>query len=283
MKKYKKNKSNKKNNEGFSNKSNKKFDSKNQPKLEVEGQRIQKVLANLGLGSRREIEKLILENQIRVNKQLATPGQKLIGNELVQIGKRKVVLSNMKSDNKTRIIALHKATGIVSTRKDEHGRPNVFQKLPSIRNSRWVMVGRLDINTQGLLLFTNDGKLANDLMHPKNEIEREYLVRVFGRVTEEKLQLLEAGIELEDGMAKFESIHTISKEEEINNMFFKVVLKEGRNREIRRMWEAVDCQVSRLKRISYAGFELPKNLKQNQTQELTKSEVRAISNLIKET
>ncbi len=246
------------------------------------GERIQKVLANLGLGSRREIERLIEKGLVRVNNRAATLGQKLNGDELVQINRKKIVLSNLKPETKTKIIAYHKPLGVVSTRKDEHGRPTVFDKLPKIKNARWIMIGRLDINTQGLLLFTNNGELANNLMHPKNEIEREYLVRVFGRVTEDKLQQLETGIELEDGMANFESIHTISKEEELNNMFFKIILKEGRNREIRRMWEAVDCQVSRLKRIAYAGYELPKNLKRSQTVELTKSEVRAITNLIKQ-
>lgn len=242
------------------------------------GERIQKMLANLGFGSRREIERLISAGLVKVNKQPATLGQRLFGNELVQVKGRKVVLSELQTDSKTRIIAYHKPLGVLCTRKDEHRRPTVFAHLPPLKNARWVMVGRLDVNTSGLLLFTNNGKLANQLMHPSGEIEREYLVRVFGAVTTDKLKQLQDGIELQDGSAEFKQIIAIGNDDEAMNKHFKVTLCEGKNREVRRLWEAVDCQVSRLKRVRYGSYEIPKTLKQGKTIELSASE---INNLLK--
>ncbi len=238
------------------------------------GERIQKKLANLGFGSRREIERLIAAGEVKVNNKPATLGQPLIGNELVQIKGRKVVLSQVHGEKKTRVIAYHKPLGVLCTRKDERGRRTVFQDLPPLRNARWVMIGRLDANTSGLLLFSNNGKLANDLMHPSAEIEREYLVRVFGQVNEEKLQQLQQGVELEDGKAAFDSIYAINPDDEAMNNHFMVTLHEGRNREVRRLWEAVDCQVSRLKRVRYGSYEIPKTLKQGKTVELTPNEIK---------
>ncbi len=212
-----------------------------------------------------------------MNHQPATLGQHLIGNELVQVKGRKVVLSEVRTETKTRVIAYYKPLGVMCTRKDERGRPTVFDHLPSLKNARWVMIGRLDANTSGLLLFTNNGKLANELMHPSSEIEREYFVRVFGEVTEEKLQQLEQGIELEDGMAKFDKIYAVNPDDEAMNNNFLVTLHEGRNREVRRLWEAVDCQVSRLKRVRYGSYEIPRNLKQGKTVELTLAEIRQLT------
>lgn len=240
------------------------------------GERIQKKLANLGFGSRREIERLIEAGEVKVNNKTATLGQHLIGNELVQVRGRKVVLSEVKTERKTRVIAYHKGLGVFCTRKDNKGRPTVFQHLPSLKNARWVMIGRLDANTSGLLLFTNNGKLANDLMHPSSEVEREYLVRVFGEVTEDKLRQLERGVELEDGMANFDNIYAIKPDDEAMNNHFLVTLHEGRNREVRRLWEAVDCQVNRLKRVRYGSYEIPKTLRENKTVELTDSEIRKL-------
>ncbi len=241
------------------------------------GERIQKKLANLGFGSRREIERLIEAGLVKVNNKPATLGQHLMGNELVQVKGRKVVLSEIRGEKKTRVIAYYKPLGVLCTRKDEKNRPTVFKDLPPLKNARWVMIGRLDANTSGLLLFTNNGKLANDLMHPSNEIEREYMVRVFGDVTEEKLQQLETGVELEDGMARFDKIIAINHDEESQNNHFKVTLHEGRNREVRRLWEAVDCQVSRLKRVRYGSYEIPRDLKQGRTVELTMSEIKKLN------
>ena len=252
----------------------------NNNKNKAIGERIQKKLANLGFGSRREIERLIEAGLVKVNNQKATLGQHLIGNELIQIKGRKVVLSELKADQKTKIIAYHKPLGVLCTRKDEKGRPTVFDNLPTLKNARWVMIGRLDANTSGLLLFTNNGKVANDLMHPSGEIERQYLVRVFGEVNEEKLQQLENGIDLEDGMAHFDNIIAIRPDDESKNNHFKVTLQEGRNREVRRLWEAVDCQVSRLKRVQYGTYEIPKTLKQGKTEALTQGEINQLINSI---
>lgn len=252
-------------------------------KPELQGERIQKKLASLGFGSRRQIERWIEEGLVKVNKKPAELGQRLKGNELIEVKGRKVVLSEIKSDSKLRVIAYHKPLGEVCTRRDEEGRPAVFNRLPSLKNSRWVMVGRLDINTQGLLLFTNNGQFANDLMHPRNEIEREYLVRVFGEVNETKIKQLETGIALEDGMAVFDKVIPIvgrSEDDEQNNSFFRVILSEGKNREVRRLWEAVGCQVSRLKRIRYGSFELPKNLLKGKSIDLTEQQIKALSSLI---
>lgn len=250
-----------------------------------QGERIQKKLANLGFGSRRQIERWIEEGLVKVNKKPAALGQPLKGNELIEINGRKVVLSEIKSETKLRVIAYHKPLGEVCTRRDEQGRPTVFEHLPSLKNSRWVMVGRLDINTQGLLLFTNNGKFANELMHPRSGIEREYLVRVFGEVTESKLNQLTTGVALEDGMAAFNQIIPVNisrdEDEANNNNFFRVILSEGKNREVRRLWEAVDCQVSRLKRIRYGNFEIPKTLKKGKTTELTLAQIKTLSSLVK--
>ncbi|PID63162.1 MAG: 23S rRNA pseudouridylate synthase B [Gammaproteobacteria bacterium] len=255
--------------------------SKKSHKTPAQGERIQKKLANLGFGSRREIERLIEAGEVKVNNQPATLGQHLIGNELIQVRGRKVVLSDVRSEQKTRVLAYHKPLGVICTRKDEKGRPTVFDHLPGLRNARWVMIGRLDANTSGLLLFTNNGRLANDLMHPSSEIERQYLVRIFGHVTEEKLQQLENGIELEDGFAKFDHISAIQPDDEAMNNHFLVTLHEGRNREVRRLWEAVDCQVSRLKRVRYGSYDIPKSLKQGKTVELTASEIKKLSASVK--
>lgn len=248
------------------------------------GERIQKKLASLGFGSRRQIERWIEEGLVKVNKKPATIGQHLIGNELVEVKGRKVVLSEIKSDSKLRVIAYHKPLGEVCTRRDEEGRPTVFNRLPPLKNSRWVMIGRLDINTQGLLLFTNNGQFANNLMHPRNGIEREYLVRVFGEVSAAKIKQLESGVMLEDGMAAFDKVIAVNapsdEEEASNNNFYRVVLTEGKNREVRRLWEAVDCQVSRLKRIRYGSFEIPKTLNKGKTIDLTERQVNELSTLI---
>jgi len=253
----------------------------------ISGERIQKKLANLGFGSRRQIERLIEAGLVKVNNKPATLGQHLRGNELVQVRGRKVVLNDMSSDNdRTRVLAYHKAPGVLCTRKDDRGRPTVFKELPPLKNARWVMVGRLDINTSGLLLFTNNGELANQLMHPRSGVFREYMVRVFGRVTPVMLKQLQTGIELDDGMARFDKVLAICEplgddEAVAMNTYYKVVLREGRNREIRRLWEALGCQVSRLKRVAYGGYEMPKMLKPGQTVALNQADIKRLQQQVK--
>ncbi len=219
--------------------------------------RIQKVLAHHGAGSRRQIDKLLQEGRIKVNGKVAKPGDQLKGGEKVFIDDKLVKLS--RNIIKPKLLMYHKPVGLVSTRSDPDGRPTVFKQLPKLQQGRWIGVGRLDINTSGLLLFTTDGELANRLMHPSFEVEREYAVRVRGDVTEEKLASLQSGIELDDGIAKFDLITDGGGQG--TNHWYHVTLREGKNREVRRLWESVDVEVSRLVRVRYHDFTLPKWLK----------------------
>jgi 23S rRNA pseudouridine2605 synthase len=227
-------------------------------------ERVQKAMARLGFGSRREIERWIQQGRVKVNGGTIELGTKVTEGDQVQCNGRRVTIKQ--PDDVVRVLAYNKPEGEICTRKDEQGRRTVYQNLPGLPNSRWVSIGRLDINTSGLLLFTNSGELANRLMHPSNEIEREYAVRVNGEVNEKKLRQLTKGVKLEDGMAKFDGIEDAGGQGA--NHWYHVILKEGRNREVRRLWEAVDTRVSRLIRIRYASFELPRSIRQGKSAEL---------------
>lgn len=234
------------------------------------GERIQKVLARGGVGSRREVERWITEGLLILNGQPAALGDRLkAGDDLVLKGRP------LKWDKfgiqPTRVLIYHKPTGEVVTRSDPEDRPVVFKKLPKIQTGRWIAVGRLDINTQGLLLFTNNGELANRLMHPSSEIDREYAVRILGEVSDENLALLKKGVQLDDGMAKFDDIQFNGGEGA--NRWYHVTVKEGRNRLVRRLWEALEFQVSRLMRVRYGPIFLPDGLGARQTHELTPKEL----------
>lgn len=220
-------------------------------------ERIQKFLANQGAGSRRQIDALLQQGRISVNGKPAKPGDQVNGHEKIAIDGKLLRLPRHAA--KPRILLYHKPVGQVCTRADPQGREDVFQHLPRLQQGRWVSIGRLDINTSGLLLFTNDGQLANRLMHPSYEVEREYAVRVHGEVTAEMLQRLRDGVELDDGPAHFDDI--LDSGGSGSNHWYHVVLKEGRNREVRRLWEAVGVEVSRLVRVRYDRFNLPKWLK----------------------
>jgi len=224
-------------------------------------ERIQKILAHQGIGSRRQIDQLLQEGRIKVNGKVAKPGDQIAGNEKVSIDDKAVRLA--RHHIKPKLLMYHKPIGLVSTRNDPEGRPTVFSQLPKLQQGRWIGVGRLDINTSGLLLFTTNGELANRLMHPSFEVEREYAVRVRGDVTPEKIQALTEGIELEDGLAKFDQI--LDGGGQGTNHWYHVVLREGKNREVRRLWEAVGVEVSRLARVRYQDFTLPKWLKPGKT------------------
>ncbi len=234
----------------------------------VKKERIQKVLARSGLGSRRQIEKAIKMAQIYINGKLVELGQTLNEGDIVNWKNRKWVIEPQDQDLK--ILMYNKPLGEICTRKDEKGRPTVFDNLPELKRERWINVGRLDINTTGLILFTNDGGFANHLMHPSTKIDREYACRVFGDVDQIKLDNLRNGVELEDGFAKFNDIQQAGSGEA--NQWFHVVLLEGRNREVRRLWESQDLKVSRLKRVRYGGVFLPKKLRMGQFQEFTRGE-----------
>lgn len=224
-------------------------------------ERIQKVLSHQGAGSRRQIDKLLQQGRIKVNGKVAKPGDQLSGGEKVSIDDKLVKFP--RHIIKPKVLMYHKPVGLVSTRSDPDGRPTVFGQLPKLQQGRWIGVGRLDINTSGLLLFTTNGELANRLMHPSFEVEREYAVRVRGDVTAEKLATLQAGVELADGVAKFDLITDGGGQG--TNHWYHVTLREGKNREVRRLWESVDIEVSRLVRVRYQDFTLPKWLKPGKT------------------
>ena len=239
-------------------------------------QRIHKVLADHGHGSRRGIEQLIKKNKVEVNGKIAKIGQLVSEKDSFKIEGKNIVLSR-KGNKDIRILMYNKKVGEVSTRHDPENRPTVFDNLPRLNSERWVSVGRLDVNTSGLMLFTNKGELANKLMHPSSVIEREYVARIHGLVTEKILQKLINGVKLEDGLARFTDVQEGKKGK--TNQWFAMVIMEGRTREVRRLWESQNLQVSRLKRVRYGDIFLPANLKQGSYKELSKSEVKVIEHL----
>jgi 23S rRNA pseudouridine2605 synthase len=241
-------------------------------------EKIQKVLANAGVGSRRQIEKWIQEGRITMNGRLATIGDRMTYHDTICVDGREIKLLKSKNQ-KTRVLIYHKPEGEMCTRDDPERRPTIFESLPLIRNSRWICVGRLDFNTSGLLLITNDGDLANRLMHPSSEIEREYAVRIRGDVTPEILAQLQKGVKLEDGMAHFD--HIVDAGGSGANHWYHVTVKEGRNRLVRRLWEALNLTVSRLIRIRFGNIYLPSGLKRGQHVELTDDEVEQLEFFIK--
>nr|WP_086487352.1 pseudouridine synthase [Thioflexithrix psekupsensis] len=236
-------------------------------------ERLQKVLARAGLGSRRTIELWIQEGRVKVNQVVATLGQRVGAEDQIEVDGRKLS-ARVLSPVTQQVICYHKPVGEVCTRDDPEGRPTVFERLPHLAQGRWVSVGRLDINTSGLLLLTTDGTLANRLMHPSYALEREYAVRVLGEVTEEALRNLTKGVLLEDGIARFARVSDAGGQGA--NHWYHVVLNEGRKREVRRLWEAQGVQVSRLIRIRYGHFVLPKGLREGHHQVLSEAETSAL-------
>ena len=235
-----------------------------------DGERIQKVLARGGLGSRREIERWIEEGKIKRNGQLVKLGDRLYPGDYLQLNER-VVHWEKYAEQPTRVLIYYKPTGEVVTRRDPQGRPVIFTQLPKLSNGRWIAVGRLDINTQGLIMVTNNGELANRLMHPSTEIEREYAVRVLGIVRDDVQEKLKQGVELEDGNARFDDIRFSGGEGA--NKWFHVTVKEGRNRLVRRLWESQNITVSRLIRVRYGPVLLPEKLKSHTFYEMESKEL----------
>ncbi|MGZ8190516.1 MAG: 23S rRNA pseudouridine(2605) synthase RluB [Methylococcaceae bacterium] len=234
------------------------------------GERIQKVLARGGVGSRREIERWIEEGKLKLNGVTVTPGMRLKAGDYLLINDR-VVHWEKFAEQPTRVLLYHKPVGEVVTRRDPENRPIVFTRLPELATARWIAVGRLDINTSGLLLITNNGELANRLMHPSTQVEREYAVRILGNVSNAMLEKLKQGVELEDGKAKFDDIRFFGGEGA--NKWYNVIVSEGRNRLVRRLWEAQDVVVSRLMRVRYGPVVLPEHLRANSFYELTDKEL----------
>jgi len=234
------------------------------------GERIQKVLARGGIGSRREIEGWITEGRLKLNGATVTLGTRIKTGDYLQVNDR-VVNWEKFTVQPTRVLLYHKPTGEVVTRRDPEGRPVVFTQLPSLVASRWIAVGRLDINTSGLLLVTNNGELANRLMHPSTQVEREYAVRLLGEIPDAVMARLKQGVELEDGIAKFDDIRFYAGEGA--NKWYYVTVKEGRNRLVRRLWESQDIVVSRLMRVRYGPVVLPERLKAHSFHELDAKEL----------
>lgn len=236
-------------------------------------ERIQKLLARAGYGSRREIERWITAGEIKVNGNLATTGQPINAQDTVILrGKTLNLEARLKATPK--VLAYHKKAGEICTMNDPEGRPTVFDSLPKVQQGRWVMIGRLDINTDGLLLFTTDGELASRLMHPSREIEREYATRVLGEVDGDMLKRLQKGVELDDGPAKFIRVKDAGGEGA--NHWYHVVLAEGRNREVRRLWESQGVKVSRLIRVRYGNIHLPRYLRAGHSSELETKATRTL-------
>lgn len=232
--------------------------------------RLQKILAEAGLGSRRTLEGWISEGRVRVNGQLAKLGDRVLPSDRISVDGEAVKRRGPRQ-SRVRVLAYHKPEGEMVTRRDPGGRPTIFQRLPGIRDGRWITVGRLDLNTAGLLLVTNHGELANRLMHPSRQVEREYAVRIHGDIPDGALEALVQGVALEDGQARFEEI--VESGGSGANRWFHVLLLEGRNREVRRLWEAVGCEVSRLKRVRFGNVILGARPLPGQWRELTGEEL----------
>ena len=239
--------------------------------------KIQKILANLGYGSRREMERWIEDGRIKINNRLAKLGDRASSFDALSVDGKAVHVSTEPVERQ--VILYHKAIGEICSHRDDEGKGSVFDKLPAVPagSGRWVSVGRLDVNTSGLLLFTNDGALANQLMHPSSRIEREYAVRVLGKAGNQILEKLTRGVMLEDGMARFEHIVEASEKEKSGiNHWYYVVVTEGRNRLVRRLWESQDLKVNRLKRVRYGSVILGSMPKQGHHRELTKGEINSL-------
>ncbi|MFV1996980.1 MAG: 23S rRNA pseudouridine(2605) synthase RluB [Acidiferrobacterales bacterium] len=230
-----------------------------------QGEKLQKVLARAGIGSRREMERWISDGRVSVDGRVADLGDRVVPEQTLRVDGH--VLRHTSTTPRRRILIYNKPEGELCTRSDPAGRPTIFEHMPRLHRGRWITVGRLDFNTSGLLLVTNDGDLANRLMHPSSEIEREYAVRVQGQVTEDMKRHLRRGVELADGLASFETVRDSGGEG--SNHWYHVTLKEGRNREVRRMWEAVGVtRVSRLIRVRFGPVELPRGLSQGHWEDL---------------
>ncbi len=241
--------------------------------LNAQSDKLHKVLADAGIGSRRDMEELIISGRVSVNGEPAHIGQRVLPTDQVRVNGKPLSRRAANAARPPRVLLYHKPAGEIVSQDDPEKRPTVFEKLPKVSGARWVAVGRLDFNTEGLLLFSTSGELANRLMHPRYEIEREYAVRVLGELTEEQKQQLIDGVTLDDGVAKFSSVEDAGGQG--SNRWYRVVIAEGRNREVRRMFAAVGLEVSRLIRIRYGVVQLPRSLARGRYSELSPEWVQA--------
>ncbi|TDT41599.1 ribosomal large subunit pseudouridine synthase B [Halospina denitrificans] len=240
-------------------------------------ERLQKLLARAGVGSRRGVESLISEGRVNVNGEPAELGVRVSAADKVEVDGRTVDLSSVETPSR-RVIVYNKPEGEITTRHDPEGRPTVFERLPALTGQRWIAVGRLDITTSGLLLFTTDGELANRLMHPSWQVDREYAVRIFGEVDDAMIERLREGVELDDGMARFSDV--VYWGGSGHNHWYYVAIMEGRNREVRRLWESQGVQVSRLKRVRHGPVFLPSRLSVGRWEELGQKDVDTLSEAV---
>ena len=241
------------------------------------GEKLHKVLARAGFGSRRALEGWIAAGRVRVNGAAATVGMRVGADDRIDVDGKRVDRRRLGPAN-VRVLRYHKPEGEICSRRRDSDRRSVFDALPRLKSGRWIAVGRLDVNSSGLLLFTNDGPLAHRLMHPSSGLEREYAVRVRGPVSEQSMQALLSGVRLDDGPAKFDSI--VAKGGQGANTWYHVTLKEGRNREVRRLWASQGAQVSRLTRVRYGPMTLPRRLPRGRWEELSKDEVAKLCNAV---
>ncbi len=244
----------------------------------MSSERLHKILSQAGLGSRREMERWIQSGWVQVNGQTAELGASVSADDKISV-KGRIIANPLKLESKTRVLLYHKPLGEISSRSDPMHKKTVFDHLPHLKQGRWVQVGRLDMNTSGLLIFTNNGELANHLMHPKYQVEREYAVRVHGQVPPDAIKNLLTGVKLEDGVAKFK--HATFEGGEGTNSWYHVVLTEGRNREVRRLWKSQGLEVSRLIRIRYGDIRMPRSLARGQYVELSPQDVTALISSLK--
>ncbi|MEQ1526284.1 MAG: pseudouridine synthase [Gallionella sp.] len=241
--------------------------------MNEQGEKLQKALAQAGLGSRREMEEWITQGRVTVNGEPATLGMRVVEGDLVKAERRTIRIGER--DQAVRILLYHKPEGEIVSRDDPEKRISVFDKLPKLRGQKWIAIGRLDFNTSGLLIFTTSGELANRLMHPRFEVEREYAVRVQGKLSDTQIDLiLKQGVELEDGPVKFEKLEDHGGEG--FNHWYRVMLKEGRNRVVRRTFDALGLPVSRLMRVRFGLINLPPRLKRGMTAELGEGEIAKV-------
>lgn len=238
-------------------------------------EKLQKVLANLGIGSRREMERWIEAGRVDVNGKTATLGDRVEADDKLYVDGKPISQKKVRH----RTILYNKPTGQICSRNDPEGRPTIFDRLPKLKKQRWISVGRLDFNTSGLLLVTTDGELANRLMHPSFQVEREYVVRVLGDVKEEHVEAMVEGVLLEDGVARFTDI-VKAQDEDSANQWWYVVLMEGRNREVRRLWESQGFTVSRLKRVRYGHLFIPSAVKAGKFIDVPKKELGELYRMV---
>lgn len=239
-------------------------------------EKLQKVLARAGYGSRREIESWLAAGRVSVNGTIARLGDRSTEHDTILIDGQPVPQHRL-SGGKCRVLAYHKPVGEICTRDDPEQRTTIFTQLPVLRSARWITIGRLDINTSGLILLTTDGELAHRLMHPSRAVEREYAVRVLGKVDDDMLKRLQRGVMLEDGMAHFDSI--LDAGGEGANHWYHVVLKEGRKHEVRRLWESQGLKVSRLTRVRYGAIQLARSLRRGHHRDLEPEEINSLREL----